>query len=189
MSSSDEMYLLSPIATGVDGFLGRRLNDEELVEEVMGYMFAGSGKTSLTLTYLLHAISLPENVHAQERLYAEINALPSHDLPTLHQHLISSIGRLYPSFGAMQVTCLGHIFVTSHRPRRATNDCTFWTELPLYRCPTWQNLTGKLARYWRRDTQRFIDASVKVSTFAEFCSEDNVVDRRERRADLGGELR
>lgn len=58
-SSSDEKYLLSPIATGVDGFPGRRLNHEELVEEAMGYMFAGSGTTSSTLTYLLYALSLP----------------------------------------------------------------------------------------------------------------------------------
>ncbi|KAF2019864.1 cytochrome P450 [Aaosphaeria arxii CBS 175.79] len=85
-SSSDEKYLLSPIATGIDGFLGRRLNHEELVEEAMGYMFAGSGTTSSTLTYLLYALSLPGNEHIQERLYTGVNALPPGDMTALRQH-------------------------------------------------------------------------------------------------------
>lgn len=85
-SSLDEKYLLSPIATGIDSFLGRRLNHEELVEEAMGYMFAGSGTTSSTLTYLLYALSLPENEHIQERLYTEVNALPSGEISVLRQH-------------------------------------------------------------------------------------------------------
>lgn len=85
-SSSDDKFLLSPIATDVDGFLGRRLNHEELVEEAMGYMFAGSGTTSSTLTYLLYALSLPENAHVQERLYTEVNELPPNDIGALRQH-------------------------------------------------------------------------------------------------------
>lgn len=85
-SSSDDKYLLSPIATGVDGFLGRRLNHEELVEEAMGYMFAGSGTTSSTLTYLLYALSLTGNEHIQERLYRELITLPSSDVRALRQH-------------------------------------------------------------------------------------------------------
>ena len=85
-SSSDEKYLLSPIATGVDTFLGRRLNHEELVEEAMGYMVAGSGTTSSTLTYVLYALSLPENEPVQERLYGELHALPSSDVSALRQH-------------------------------------------------------------------------------------------------------
>ncbi|KAF1929947.1 cytochrome P450 [Didymella exigua CBS 183.55] len=85
-SSSDEKYLLSPIATGIDGYLGRRLTHEELVEEAMGYMFAGSGTTSSTMTYLLYALSLSENEHVQQRLYNEINAVPSGDISALRQH-------------------------------------------------------------------------------------------------------
>lgn len=85
-SSTDDRYLLSPIATGIDSFLGRRLNHEELVEEAMGYMFAGSGTTSSTLTYLLYALSLTENEHIQERLYCELISLPSSDVSVLRQH-------------------------------------------------------------------------------------------------------
>ena len=85
-SSSDAKYLLSPIASGVDSFLGRKLNHEELVEEAMGYMFAGSGTTSSTLTYLLYALSLPENMDIQERLRQEINNIPPNDMNALRQN-------------------------------------------------------------------------------------------------------
>ncbi|KAH7065894.1 cytochrome P450 [Paraphoma chrysanthemicola] len=85
-SSADAKFLLSPIATGVDGFLGRKLNHEELVEEAMGYMFAGSGTTSSTLTYLLYALSLPENTCIQEQLRDEIRNIPANDMNALRQN-------------------------------------------------------------------------------------------------------
>jgi len=75
-SSADEKYLLSLIATGVDTFLDRRLSHEELIEEAMAYMFAGSGTTSSTLTYLLYAILLPENLDIQERLREVVKKTP-----------------------------------------------------------------------------------------------------------------
>ncbi|KAF4999152.1 hypothetical protein FDECE_11580 [Fusarium decemcellulare] len=74
--ASDEKYLLTPLATGVDDFLGRKLSHDELVEEAMGYMFAGSGTTSSTLTYLLYEISKTENSDIQERLRSEITSMP-----------------------------------------------------------------------------------------------------------------
>ncbi|OAL43686.1 cytochrome P450 [Pyrenochaeta sp. DS3sAY3a] len=101
-SSSDDQYLLTPIATGVDSFLDRKLNHEELVEEAMGYMFAGSGTTSSTLTYLLYALSLPENWHIQERLRREINELRTDDISGIRQHpylnaVIKETFRRYPT--------------------------------------------------------------------------------------------
>lgn len=54
---STEKNLLAPLLNGVDLFLGRKLTKEELVEEAMGIMFASSGTTSMTLTYLLYALS------------------------------------------------------------------------------------------------------------------------------------
>ncbi|EAT77424.1 hypothetical protein SNOG_15199 [Parastagonospora nodorum SN15] len=84
-SSADDKYLLSPVATGIDTFLDRRLSHEELIEEAMGYMFAGSGTTSSTLTYLLYAISLPENLDIQERLREAVQKLPADDVTTIRQ--------------------------------------------------------------------------------------------------------
>ncbi|ENH98709.1 hypothetical protein COCC4DRAFT_45858 [Bipolaris maydis ATCC 48331] len=101
-SASNDQYLLSPLATGVDTFLGRRLNHEELVEEAMGYMFAGSGTTSSTLTYLLYAISLPGNEHIQERLRQELKSLSTHNTAVLRQlpylnAVIKETMRLFPT--------------------------------------------------------------------------------------------
>ncbi|EDU47758.1 conserved hypothetical protein [Pyrenophora tritici-repentis Pt-1C-BFP] len=48
-SSADNKYLLSPVATDIDTFLGRRLSHEELIEEAMGYMFAGKRFPQMTL--------------------------------------------------------------------------------------------------------------------------------------------
>ncbi|KAF9696277.1 hypothetical protein EKO04_005745 [Ascochyta lentis] len=101
-SSSDAKYLLSPIANDIDSFLGRRLNHEELVEEAMGNMFAGSGTTSSTLTYLLYALSLPENGHIQERLYTEISQISPEDTTVLRENtylkaVIKETFRRYPT--------------------------------------------------------------------------------------------
>ncbi|KAH3960968.1 hypothetical protein HBI56_210910 [Parastagonospora nodorum] len=101
-SSADDKYLLSPIATGIDIFLDRRLSHEELIEEAMGYMFAGSGTTSSTLTYLLYAISLPKNLDIQERLREAVQKLPADDVTTIRQDpyvnaVIKETFRLFPT--------------------------------------------------------------------------------------------
>ncbi|KAF7447111.1 CypX cytochrome P450 [Pyrenophora tritici-repentis] len=101
-SSADNKYLLSPVATDIDTFLGRRLSHEELIEEAMGYMFAGSGTTSSTLTYLLYALSLPENLHVQERLRDTIRTIPADDVTAMRQDpylnvVIKETFRLFPT--------------------------------------------------------------------------------------------
>ncbi|KAL7773157.1 hypothetical protein CFE70_003121 [Pyrenophora teres f. teres 0-1] len=101
-SSADNKYLLSPVATGMDAFLGRRLNHEELIEEAMGYMFAGSGTTSSTLTYLLYALSLPENLNVQERLRDTIKTIPADNVTAMRQDpylnaVIKETFRLFPT--------------------------------------------------------------------------------------------
>ncbi|VTT60840.1 unnamed protein product [Fusarium fujikuroi] len=85
-SASEEKYLLTPLATGVDNYLGRKLTHEELVEEAMGYMFAGSGTTSSTLTYLLYEISKPGNSAIQERLRTEVLAIPDDDIVAIRNN-------------------------------------------------------------------------------------------------------
>jgi cytochrome P450 len=103
MVDSDK-YLLSPLADGVDTFLGRKLTHEELVEQTMGYMFAGSGTTSSTLTYLLYAISRPENAHIQERVRTEVAGFKADCsvVTTARQNayitaVIKEVFRLYPA--------------------------------------------------------------------------------------------
>lgn len=57
-AESTEKNLLAPLLSDVDRFLGRCLTKEELVEEAIGMIFAGSRITSTTLPFfymLYHA--------------------------------------------------------------------------------------------------------------------------------------
>lgn len=101
-TDDDERFLLTPLAKDTDAFLGRKLHHEELVEEAMTYMFAGSGTTSSTLTYLLYAIARPENLGIQQRLRDEISRLPEGDTHELRSNpyvtaVIKETFRLYPT--------------------------------------------------------------------------------------------
>lgn len=101
-AESTEKNLLAPLLNGVDSFLGRKLTKDELVEEAMGIMFAGSGTTSTTLTYLLYAISLPENAAIQNKLREEVLSLPADDMLALRNNsyvnaVIKETFRLFPT--------------------------------------------------------------------------------------------
>ncbi|KAL2829142.1 cytochrome P450 [Aspergillus pseudoustus] len=101
-AESTEKNLLAPLLNGVDSFLDRRLTKDELLEEAMGIMFAGSGTTSTTLTYLLYAISCPENAAVQSKLRDEVLSLPENDTLALRSSLyinavIKETFRLYPT--------------------------------------------------------------------------------------------
>ncbi|KAL7781172.1 cytochrome P450 [Trichoderma afarasin] len=101
LPDKDDGYLVSPYLSSVDGFLGRKLNHEEFVEEAMGIMFAGSGTTSTTLTYLLYALSRPGYEAIQTRLRAELkdcgeSVSELRKLPYLNA-VIKETFRLYPT--------------------------------------------------------------------------------------------
>ncbi|OOQ87506.1 hypothetical protein PEBR_20328 [Penicillium brasilianum] len=101
-TESLEKNLLAPLLNGVDSFLGRKLTKDELVEEAMGIMFAGSGTTSTTLTYLFYAISLPENSAIQTKLREEVLSLPDDDILALRNNdyinaVIKETFRLFPT--------------------------------------------------------------------------------------------
>jgi cytochrome P450 len=100
-AAQDDKFLLTPLIKGEDGFLGRKLSNEELVEEAMGIMFAGSGTTSTTLAYMLYALSLPENVHIQQRLREEVLALPDEVIALRNSPYVNAViketFRVYPT--------------------------------------------------------------------------------------------
>ncbi|KAH6718390.1 cytochrome P450 [Leptodontidium sp. MPI-SDFR-AT-0119] len=94
-------FMFSPLVTNVDQFLGRQLTEDEQVEEALGLMFAGSGTTSSTLTYMLFALSLPESQEYQARLREELTQTPDNyedvkDLPFLNA-VIKETMRFYPT--------------------------------------------------------------------------------------------
>ncbi|KAK4071772.1 uncharacterized protein Triagg1_6010 [Trichoderma aggressivum f. europaeum] len=104
LPAKDDGYLISPYLSSVDGFLGRKLNHEEFVEEAMGIMFAGSGTTSTTLTYRLYALSRPGYEAIQTRLRAELedggeSISTLRNLPYLNA-VIKETFRLYPTINS-----------------------------------------------------------------------------------------
>ncbi|KAJ5775815.1 uncharacterized protein N7511_000826 [Penicillium nucicola] len=101
-SESTEKNLLALLLNEVDSFMGSRLTKDELLEEAMGIIFAGSGTTSTILIYLLYAISCPENTAVQTRLREEVLSLPPYDTLALRNSLyinavIKETFRLYPT--------------------------------------------------------------------------------------------
>lgn len=98
---STERFMGTPLLRGEDTYLGRRLSEDEAIEEAMGLAFAGSGTTSSTLIYLFYILSKPENRHMQLKLREELQAaghklVEVKDLPYLNA-VIKETMRLYPT--------------------------------------------------------------------------------------------
>lgn len=96
-----DKFLASPFVHKVDDFLGRRLTEDEGLEEAMGLCFAGSGTTSTTIVYILYHLSRPENRAMQCRLREELcspkwSTASITDLPYLNA-VIKETMRLNPS--------------------------------------------------------------------------------------------
>lgn len=113
--ASIEKNLLSPLLHGTDSFLGRKLTHDELVEEAMGVMFAGSGTTSSTLAYMLYALSYPGNEGIQVTLRDEIMHLPPDDTVALRNSpyvnaVIKETFRLFPTIVSTLPRLLGEPF-------------------------------------------------------------------------------
>ncbi|KIX92995.1 uncharacterized protein Z520_11268 [Fonsecaea multimorphosa CBS 102226] len=96
-------FLLTPLLSHSDFHLGRKLNHDEVLEEAVALVFAGSGTTSTLLSYLLWCLAKHEDV--QDRLRAELQGAGSslseiQQLPVLNA-AIKETHRLYPSFMGM----------------------------------------------------------------------------------------
>jgi cytochrome P450 len=92
-------FMATPLLINKDDFLGRLLNETEMVEEAMGIAFAGSGTTSTTLIYLIYSLSRAPGI--QMRLRTELQAAGESlndvkDLPFLNA-VIRETMRLYPT--------------------------------------------------------------------------------------------
>ena len=91
--------MVAPMLTHTDGFLGRKLTEEEVLEEVMGLTFAGSGTTSTTLTYLVYSLACDATL--QNQLREELRTAPESLLELQNLPLLTAIiketFRLYPT--------------------------------------------------------------------------------------------
>lgn len=100
-TDSTERFMGTPLLRAEDAYLGRRLSEDEAVEEAMGLAFAGSGTTSSTLLYLFYTLARPEYRHIQHKLREELQAagprlVEVKDLPYLNA-VIKETMRLYPT--------------------------------------------------------------------------------------------
>lgn len=100
-ADSTERFIATPLLQNEDTYLGRKLSEDEAVEEAMGLAFAGSGTTSVTLIYLLYNLSRPENRQVQLRLRDELSTKSNclaeiKDLPYLNA-VIKETMRLHPT--------------------------------------------------------------------------------------------
>ena len=114
IEGTSERFLATPFLTQQDDFLGRKLSEDEAVEEAMGLAFAGSGTTSTTIVYILYHLSRPENRTMQKKVREELCATGSslsdvRDLPYLNC-VIKEAMRLNPSLiGTLPRTLLAPI--------------------------------------------------------------------------------
>jgi cytochrome P450 len=96
-----QRFLVTPLLTNEDEFLGRRLTASEVDEEAMGIAFAGSGTTSTTMTYLLYALARPDGQRVQIKLREELKDAGQtirelQELPYLDA-VITETMRLFPT--------------------------------------------------------------------------------------------
>ena len=94
-------FIATSLMLNEDSFLGRRLSEDEVLEEAMGLAVAGSGTTSTALSYLVYALSRPEATHMQTTLRTELCSVDGsyrslQTLPYLTA-VIKETFRLYPS--------------------------------------------------------------------------------------------
>lgn len=93
-----------------DDFLGRRLEDIEVSEELIGFMFAGSGTVANTITFLVWAVLRDKQV--LDKLAEELDReLPEHAssvpaevanrLPYLNAVIMEALRR-YPTIPGLQ---------------------------------------------------------------------------------------
>jgi cytochrome P450 len=94
-----QRFMTTPMIVNDDSYLGRKMNQEELVDDMMAVAFAGSGTTSTTLTYMMYSLS--RDPKRQDRLRKELQSCKDtlndlKDLPFLNA-VIKETMRVYPT--------------------------------------------------------------------------------------------
>lgn len=120
-------FMATPLLVSNDEYLGRKLTNDEVLEEAMGIAFAGSGTTSTTVLYLLYQLSRGESELWQQRLRKEIHDCREakgsdlrltdlNKLPLLNA-VIKETMRLHPTIISTLPRTLERELVITHRSR------------------------------------------------------------------------
>jgi cytochrome P450 len=97
--ASSMSFLATPLLLSVDTHLKRRLEDDEVLEELMGLTFAGSGTTSSTMTYLVYSLASDPELQDELRKELKTGDLTLSELQQLPllSAVIKETMRLYPT--------------------------------------------------------------------------------------------
>lgn len=117
-------FMTTPMLCNVETYLGRKMTSDEVLEDLMGLTFAGSGTTSTLLSYLIWMLA--KNTNIQDRLREELLGAGTtlnelQHLPLLNA-VIKETHRVYPSFMGFLPRKLDHaITIGQYRlPKDAT---------------------------------------------------------------------
>lgn len=117
-------FMTTALLCNTDVHLGRKLTTDEVLEELMGLTFAGSGTTSTLLSYLLWSLAKDtrtQDLLREELLNAGTTLSELQHLPVLNA-VIKETHRVYPSFMGFLPRRLDHaITIGQYRlPKDAT---------------------------------------------------------------------
>lgn len=139
------------------------LTDQEIVDQILGLVFAGHDTTALTLTYALHQLGVHKDVRRQ--VHAELEEVLGGDRPSLSDvSELSMVGRVvnetlraYPSVHTIPRETTRAVTVDGYRLEPDTrthlsvwevhHDETFWKEPYNWHPNRWQDTTPQEQGY------------------------------------------
>lgn len=135
------------------------LTDEEIVDQVLGLVFAGHDTTALTLAYALHQLSTHGDV--RQRVHTELDEVLAGDRPSLSdvgelstiEQVVNETLRAYPSVHTIPRVTTRPVTVDGYRLESGTrthlsvwevhHDETFWEEPYAWQPNRWKKTTPR----------------------------------------------
>lgn len=139
------------------------LSDPEIVDQVVGLVFAGHDTTALAMTYSLHQIAAHPNV--QQRFHAELEEVLNSDPPTLSdigelkltERILRETLRLYPPIHTIPRVTTEPVEINGYRLKPETRahlsvwavhrDSRHWEDPHEWRPTRWENTSPRDAGY------------------------------------------
>lgn len=112
----------SHVSNNKKTYEGKGLSDLEIASEAADHLLAGVDTTSDTLMFLIWALSLPENYQCQEKLIAEVNAMPASDLDRRGMPTAEAAGNLEYLDAVLKETLRLYAPLPASEPRSLPTD-------------------------------------------------------------------
>lgn len=139
------------------------LTDDEIVDQVVGLVFAGHDTTALAMTYALHQLGTHDDV--RDRFHAELDDVLGGDRPTFSdlgslpvtERIVNETLRLYPPVHTIPRRTTRHVTVHGHDLDPDTRahlsvwavhrDGTFWDDPAQWRPSRWHDTSPRDAGF------------------------------------------